>query len=58
MGAMKQYLMEQAEKELEQTVRDWFRDKYGHEPTETELVNAWNNFEMYEALAWAMEKDD
>lgn len=58
MGIMKQYYLEQLEKEREQEVREWFKEKYGYEPSGEELALAWADYEQDEAYMWALSKDD
>ena len=58
MGILKQYYLEQEEKERELEVRAWFKDRYGHEPNDFELAMAWADFEQDEAMWWAMSKED
>ena len=59
MGATKRWLLEQAEIERRQEVRDWLRDgKLGREPTEAEIDAAWDDFEQHEAYMHALDKDD
>lgn len=55
MGIMKQYYLDQMQLEREQEMRDWFKDKFGYDPSDEEMVAMWADFEQSEELWWAME---
>jgi len=58
MGVVKQWQMEQADKERREEFRDWFKDKYGRNPTAKDEAKHWDDFEMDEAMDHAINKDD
>ena len=58
MGAVKQSQIEQAGAERRQEVREWLQDKLGRPVREVEIDAAWDDFELAEAFAHAMDKDD
>ena len=58
MGLVKQWLINEAEKERRQEVREWLQDRLGRKPTEREIDAAWDDFELHEAMEHALSKDD
>jgi hypothetical protein len=58
MGLTKQWLLEQAEEERHAEFRAWFRDRFGHGPTDADEAKYWDDFELAEAMDHAMDKDD
>jgi len=58
MGLVKAWMMEEAEKERRQELRQWFIEKHGRPPRQGELGQALDEYEMDEAIAHAMDKDD
>ena len=58
MGAVKQWMIEQHERERHQEVSDWLRDRLGRTPTEAEIAAGWAEFELEEAYSQDMDKDD
>ena len=57
MGTVKQWLMEDAEKEREADMREWFMAKYGSQ-LRKELARAFDDYEPDEAMAHTFNKDD
>jgi hypothetical protein len=53
MGLTKAWLMEQAENERFDEVRQWLKDRLGREPTVAEVNAAWGDFELHEAYEHA-----
>ena len=58
MGLVKTWLMEQADEERHVEFRAWFKDKYGRVPDDADEAKHWDDFELAEAMAHAMDKDD
>jgi hypothetical protein len=56
MGIVKQWLMDEAEKERAQEMREWFIAKHGRAPRRGEIDIS--EFEIDEAMEHAMSKDD
>jgi hypothetical protein len=57
MGVVKQGLIEDAESERKQEIRDHFKDKHGRWPYPAEMSNATDDYELDEAFDHAMGSD-
>lgn len=58
MGIVKQMMLEEAEQERRQEVREWLEAKRGRRVSEAEIDAAWDDFELDEAFEHAMGKDN
>jgi hypothetical protein len=57
VGMFKQGLLEEAEDDRRQEVREWLQDKLQRLVSEQEIDAAWDDFELEEAFAEAMSSD-
>jgi hypothetical protein len=62
MGAMKDMMIEQQEREAREyfleRFTDWFWGTYGRAPNKNDILRKRDDFEMEEAFEEAMAKDD
>lgn len=56
MGMVKAWMMEQAEKERDQEILDWYNDQHGTKRTKVTWKMA-EDYEQYEWFMHAMESD-